>query len=98
VELAETCTAEQTALVLRYLGEAERFSATEWVMLLEAFTTLGASSVFLYVARSFPLTADFYITRLFQPETRRYDRIVVLTESGRAVRPSPRRGQHLVGG
>ncbi len=45
VELTPTCTAEQIALVLRYLGEAERFSGAEWVTLLEAFTVLGGSSV-----------------------------------------------------
>jgi hypothetical protein len=44
VELAPTLTDEHKALVLRYLGEAERFSLAEWVTLLEAFTTLGGST------------------------------------------------------
>ncbi|MBI4331618.1 MAG: hypothetical protein HY673_10095, partial [Chloroflexi bacterium] len=44
VELATSLTGEHKALVLRYLGEAERFSLTEWVTLLEAFTTLSGST------------------------------------------------------
>lgn len=35
---------------------------------------------FLYVARSFPLTCDFYITRLYNVATRCYVRIIVLTD------------------
>lgn len=42
-ELATNLTDEHKALVLRYLGEAERFSLAEWVTLLEAFTTLSGS-------------------------------------------------------
>jgi hypothetical protein len=43
VELSDDVTGARRALVLRYLGEAERFSLTEWVTLLEAFTVLGRS-------------------------------------------------------
>ena len=45
VELRGPLTGEQRTLVWRYLGEAERFSSTEWVKLLEAFTRLGRSVV-----------------------------------------------------
>jgi hypothetical protein len=45
VELTSALTDEQKAAVLRYLGEAERFSSAEWVTLLEAFTTLHDSTV-----------------------------------------------------
>ena len=38
------------------------------------------TTYFLYVARSFPLTCDFYITRLYDTATGRYVRIVVLTD------------------
>jgi hypothetical protein len=38
------------------------------------------TTYFLYVARSFPLTCDFYITRLYNTALRRYVRIVVLTD------------------
>jgi hypothetical protein len=37
------------------------------------------TTYFLYVARSFPLTCDFYITRLYDATARRYVRIVILT-------------------
>ena len=39
------------------------------------------TTYFLYVARSFPLTCDFYITRLYNTATGRYVRIVVLTDA-----------------
>jgi len=45
VELAASLTDEHKALVLRYLGTAERFSLAEWVTLLEAFTILSDSTV-----------------------------------------------------
>ena len=45
VELAASLTSEHKALVLRYLGTAERFSLAEWVTLLEAFTLLSDSTV-----------------------------------------------------
>jgi len=45
VELAASLTDEHKALVLRYLGTAERFSLAEWVTLLEAFTMLSDSTV-----------------------------------------------------
>ena len=45
VELTGSLTGEQRTLVLRYLGEAERFSPTQWVKLLEAFTWLDRSVV-----------------------------------------------------
>jgi hypothetical protein len=45
VELTSGLAGEHRALVLRYLGEAERFSSAEWVTLLEAFTLLGDSIV-----------------------------------------------------
>jgi len=45
IELTPPLTAEHRALVLRYLGEAERFSLDQWVTLLEAFAILGSSLV-----------------------------------------------------
>ena len=45
VELTQTLTDAQKTLLLRYLGEAERFSLTEWVTLLEAFTMLAEATV-----------------------------------------------------
>jgi hypothetical protein len=45
IDLTPSLTAEQQALVLRYLGEAERFSLDQWVTLLEAFTNLSRSRV-----------------------------------------------------
>jgi len=45
VKLAPALTDAHRALVLRYLGEAERFSLAEWVTLLEAFTMLSDSTV-----------------------------------------------------
>jgi hypothetical protein len=47
VELTPSLSDKHQALVLRYLGEAERFSLGEWVTLLEAFTTLSGSRVWL---------------------------------------------------
>jgi hypothetical protein len=47
VELTSSFTEEQKTLVLRYLGEAERFSPAEWVTLLEAFTTLESAMLHL---------------------------------------------------
>jgi hypothetical protein len=38
------------------------------------------TTYFLYVARSFPLTCDFYITRLYNTAMGRSVRIVVLTD------------------
>ena len=45
VALAASLTDEHKALVLCYLGTAERFSLAEWVTLLEAFTMLSDSTV-----------------------------------------------------
>lgn len=44
VQLTSALTNEHRALVLRYLGGAERFSSAEWVTVLEAFTRLGDST------------------------------------------------------
>jgi hypothetical protein len=52
VELGSNLTGEHQSLVRRYLGEAERFSLAEWVTLLEAFTRLGDSTVWLGEAPS----------------------------------------------
>ena len=44
VELVATLADEHKTLVLRYIGEAERFSLAEWVTLFEAFTILSDST------------------------------------------------------
>ena len=44
VDLIASLTDEHKTLVLRYIGEAERFSLAEWVTLFEAFTILSDST------------------------------------------------------
>jgi hypothetical protein len=48
IRLTTALADEHRALVLRYLGGAERFSSAEWVTLLEAFTRLGDSTARLH--------------------------------------------------
>jgi hypothetical protein len=47
IDLSRNVTGEHQSLGLRYLSEAERFSLVEWVTLLEAFTRLSDSMVWL---------------------------------------------------
>ena len=56
----------------------QRFSPCD-LTVLGMMGDIKNTTYFLYVARSFPLTCDFYITRLYNTATRRYVRIVVLT-------------------
>jgi hypothetical protein len=57
----------------------QRFSACD-LTVLGMMGDIKNSTYFLYVARSFPLTCDFYITRLYDAATRRYTRVVILQE------------------
>ena len=59
---------------------AERFSPCD-LTLLDMTGDIKNTTYFLHVARLFPLTCDFYITRLYDAVVRHYVQIVVLTDS-----------------
>ena len=57
----------------------ERFSPSD-LTVLGMTGDIKNTTYFLSVARSFPLTCDFYITQLYDAARRGYRRIVILTE------------------
>lgn len=60
-------------------NSAVRFTSAD--ILIEEWTgDMKNSTYFFFVARSYPLICDFYITRLFNAERRRYDWIVILNK------------------
>ena len=58
---------------------AERFTSAD-ILIEEWAGDMKNSTYFFFVARSYPLICDFYITRLFNVERRRYDWIVILNK------------------
>jgi hypothetical protein len=56
----------------------QRFSPCDLIV-LGMTGDIKNTTYFLYIARSFPLTCDFYITRLYKAAARRYVRIVLLS-------------------
>ena len=59
---------------------AERLSACD-LTLLGMTGDIKTSTYFLHVARSFPMSCDFYITRLFDTAARRYAWVVICQEA-----------------
>jgi len=64
-------------LVRDIRNRVERFAAAD-ILIGEWTGDVKNSTYFFFVARSYPLSCDFYITRLFNSESRRYDWIVIL--------------------
>jgi hypothetical protein len=58
---------------------AERFASTD-ILIGEWRGDVKNSTYFFFVARSYPLLCDFYITRLFNAESRQHDWIVILNK------------------
>jgi hypothetical protein len=59
---------------------AERRSPYDLVVLRQ-LGDIKSTTYFLYSARTLPLNCDFYITRLYYPQRRRYLSVVVMTEA-----------------
>jgi hypothetical protein len=60
-------------------NRAERFASAD-ILIGEWTGDMKNSTYFFFVARSYPLLCDFYITRLFNTERRMYDWIVILNK------------------
>ena len=60
-------------------NRTERFVAVD-ILIGEWTGDMKNSTYFFFVARSYPLLCDFYITRLFNAERRHHDWIVILKE------------------
>ncbi len=60
-------------------NRAERFASAD-ILIGEWAGDVKNSTYFFFVARSYPLLCDFYITRLYNAEIRRHDWIVILNK------------------
>jgi hypothetical protein len=72
-------TAEGIAFHAHDLRRREERHSPDDLVILQWRGDVKSSTYFLYVARSFPLQHDFYITRLFATETRAWRWTVLLT-------------------
>lgn len=61
-------------------SRAERLSPYDLVV-LRRLGDIKHTTYFLQTARSLPLSCDFYITRLYDTQSRHYVRAVILTEA-----------------